>query len=427
MRQKSISRAPGATPRWLPNPVKAWRAGLAIALLWAPSPALAASVVTEWTETLLEEMVLTHPEPTSASRMAAIVYTAMYDAWAAYDPVAVGAITANTLDGTGGEATEANRAEAMSHAAFHTLSLLARRKNPSIDQMDALDFEVGDTSLPAILGRRVAAAVMDVRRTDGANHVHFYQDTSNYMIAPPSDLASWQPIVFENMLQEPTTPHWDRVTPFALPSPDALRPPPPPRPGSAAFEAEVTAIMAYREQLTAQHKAIAEYWLPHGGTPASHLIHLTEELSEDRAWTLEEDIKTFFVVANALLDAGIAAWDAKYHYNFVRPETALADIKFRPYLDTPPFPEYVSGHSAFTAAWAAALEGVTGSPEYGYTTRVQILREGNRVLLSGRTLSFPTFWSAAESSGQSRLYGGIHWPVSNTEGLALGRAAGEAA
>lgn len=397
--------------------------GLGLALA-AGGPAAAESVLTEWMPTILEEVRETHPDPTAASRFAAVTFTAAYEAWAAYDPVAMGAVTGNVLDGTGGEATDENRAEAIAHAIGHAMPSLAVRWIPTDEAMAELGYAREDGTLPAILGKRIAAALLDTRRTDGANHLHMYQDTTNYMVADPSELSTWQPIIFQDELQEAVTPHWARVTPFALKHAAAFRPPPPPAVGTPAFDAEKEELLQILRDLTLEQRATAEFWIPYDGSPTSHLLELAWELSEERGLTLEQDVKLFFLLSNALFDAGIAAWDAKYHYNYVRPETALE--RFTPYIDTPAFPEYVSGHSAFTAVWAVAMEGFFGAPDYGYEHRVRFLEALNLPLVPGALLRFETFWDAAESSGASRLYGGVHWPIGNREGLILGRKVGEA-
>ncbi len=409
----------------------------------APRPAQAESLVTEWLEVIVESGIETYtPQPTAAARLAAVTFTAMYDAWAAYEPQAMGVITGNMLDGTGA----GNREEAMSHAAYNALYALSRERNPYLVQMRRLHYDPDSKSRDAILGRRVAAAVLAQRRKDGSNQLVLYEDTSNYMIADPRDLASWQPVIFNRMVQDPVTPHWARVRPFALPSADRFRPPPPPAPGRAAFDEQIDQVIAYSANLTTRHKAIAEYWVPWDSAPPAQLLELTAEVSKRRGFGLDQDIKLFFTVANALMDAGIAAWEAKYHYNYVRPVTAIRRLgatritaweedskrvrpiparDWDPYLPTPAFPEYVSGHSTFAAAWAVVMERFLGTSEFDYTAKVYGLRVQNTPLaLNPVELHFPTFWSAAESSGLSRLYGGIHWPVGNQEGLALGKKVG---
>ena len=165
--------------------------------------------------------------------------------------------------------------------------------------------------------------------------------------------------------------------------------------------------------LTDAQKAEAEYWGIFGMAPAPQLIEMTKFVSDTNDLRLDDDVKLFFVASNAILDASIAAWDAKYAYDYVRPITAIRALgdtlisawrprslpevlaystpaakedaeysvavpaglgetpaaDWEPYLPTPPFPAYVSGHSAFTAAWARAMELVTGKPDFNFTRR----------------------------------------------------------
>ena len=420
---------------------------VASAITLAPGASEAASIVTEWLDVVLPAVNHATPEPTTSTRFLLIYHTAVYEAWAAYDPVAVGAVTGDTLQGKGGAATTANKREAISHAAHAALSALAPVHGRFFDaRMAELGYEPGADTAPARLGRQAAAAVLASRRDDGANAENDYADTSGYMTADPSHASHWQPIMFAGEPQMAMTPHWGRVTPFALPNGDAFRPAPPPEPGTDAFAAQLDEILALSAGLTDEHKAVAEFWIPWGAPPASHLTTLAKWVSLRDDLRLDADVKLFFVLGGALFDAGIAAWDAKYAYDHVRPVTAVraqgarpvegwtsegpAQMEaraWRPYLPTVPFPEYVSGHSAFTAAWARTLELLTGSPEFGFTAEVERLSVENRRLAEPIALTYPTFWSAAEASGRSRLLGGLHWGAGNREGLALGRRVGERA
>ena len=98
---------------------------------------------------------------------------------------------------------------------------------------------------------------------------------------------------------------------------------------------------------------------------------------------------------------------------------------WEPYLPTPPFPAYVSGHSASTAAWARAMELATGKPDFNFKTSVRRLYVELRELAQPVTLSYPTFADAAETAGISRIWGGVHWPADNDRGQELGRKIGE--
>ena len=94
-------------------------------------------------------------------------------------------------------------------------------------------------------------------------------------------------------------------------------------------------------------------------------------------------------------------------------------------MPTPPFPTYISGHSAFTAAWARAMELATGKPDFNFKKTVRRLYVEQRELAEPMTLSYPTFAAAAEASGISRIWAGVHWPADNDRGQELGRKVGE--
>lgn len=417
------------------------------AFILLPQAAQADSAMTEFMETMIPHMDEFVPEPTLAARGMALTFTAAYDAWAAFDDEAVGVVTGDLLDGTGGAATEGNIETAVLYAMITVQYGITGKQNALWERLGRMGYRQINESDAAILGRRVGAAVLASRRQDGSNQPGQYDDTSHYMIAPVDDFRAWQPDIIDRMTQEPLTPHWGRVLPFALADAAHFRAPPPPQPGTAAFDAQLQELIEISAHLTDEQKAQAGYWAPERwASPATHLTDISRDISIREGYTLEQDVQMFFIIGNALMDAGIAAWDSKYHYNYLRPVTAIqrmgdevitaynhrtnstGQIRARdwePYLETPPFPEYVSGHSAFTAAWASAMELFTGTDQFDYTGRVYYLSEENRAhVFDPIELHFQTYWDAAESSGMSRVYGGIHWMGGNREGLAMGEPIG---
>jgi hypothetical protein len=167
---------------------------------------------------------------------------------------------------------------------------------------------------------------------------------------------------------------------------------------------------------------------------------------------LDEDALLFFILTNSLLDAGIAAWDAKRAYDSVRPISAVhwlyrdrsvmswagpcrgtADIPgvdWEPYqpatIVTPPFPEYISGHSTFSAAAAEVLRRFTGSDHFGASVTISSHSSGVEPCTPSTpiTLSWPTFSDAANQAGLSRRFGGIHFTAGDLAGRAVGRRVG---
>jgi hypothetical protein len=241
-----------------------------------------------------------------------------------------------------------------------------------------------------------------------------------------------------------------------LTSSDQFRPGPPPAYGSAEYADEVRRIIEVQTALTDRQKAIADYWADIAGSelPPGHWLRIGLYVSGRDRHADDDDIRMFLALANALSDAAIAAWDAKRAYDSVRPITAVRymmsgqDMRgyglpgpeaglrtirgeiwlpFQPMrFPTPPFPEYVSGHSTFSAAAAEVLRSFTGSDAYGGS---HIVAPHSVPIEPGvpaelLTLSWETFSEAAEEAGMSRIYCGIHFDDGNTAGQLLGRKTG---
>ena len=196
---------------------------------------------------------------------------------------------------------------------------------------------------------------------------------------------------------------------------------------------------------------IAEYWQlgPHTEQPPGHWDLFAQYVSARDHHTLDDDVKMFFVLTNAIFDAGIASWDAKRVFDSVRPVTAIPYLfhgqqiqcwggpgqgtvtadgdHWIPYqkltFPTPPFPEYVSGHSTFSAAGATILALWTGSEQFGASVT---LAPGTSIIepgitpASAVTLHWKTFHDAANQAGISRRYGGIHFRAGDLVGRAVG-------
>jgi hypothetical protein len=204
---------------------------------------------------------------------------------------------------------------------------------------------------------------------------------------------------------------------------------------------------------------IAEYWAdgPRSELPPGHWDLFAQFVARrdhhgDQAHGLEQDVKLFFALANAISDAGCCAWDNKRVFNSVRPISAIRAL-FRdqsvrawagpyqgtkmidgatwfPYqpttFPTPPFPEYSSGHSNFSAAGAEILKLFTGRDGFGGSATLRAGSskvEPGAVPLHDVTLSWGTFSDAANQAGLSRRYGGIHFEQGDLDARATGRIA----
>jgi hypothetical protein len=197
----------------------------------------------------------------------------------------------------------------------------------------------------------------------------------------------------------------------------------------------------------------AEYFAdgPSSEFPPGHWAIFAQFVSRRDGHSLDDDVKIFFALGNALLDAGICAWDAKLFYDSERPVTAIHFLyagqmiqawngqgtgtirgeDWRPYqlasVVTPPFPEYFSGHSVFSAAGAEVLKSFIGSDTLGCSATIKkgtSVGEPGLVPTTDVTLTFPTFSDAANAAGMSRRYGGIHFAQGDLTGRSLGRVIG---
>jgi hypothetical protein len=431
--------------------------------------------VRSWTDLVHEAVIVTKPYPPAVARAYAMVATAMFDAWAAYDQVAVGTGKNGALRRPLLERTDSNKTIAGSFAAFRVLSDLFPTVSGLFDaEMARLGYDrsdlTTDTSTPAGIGNTVAADLLGFRHADGSNqlgdlHVGAYSDYSGYAPRNTPDTISdpnhWQPLEVSDGLggtvaQKYASAAWGSVRPFALTSGAQFRTGKAlSQYGSDDFRAKCKEVIDASANLTDAQKVLAEYWSDGPGTvnPPGHWMRFADWISERDRNDLDRDVKLFFVLANALLDAGIACWDTKRIYDSVRPVTAIhyafkgQTIRawggpFRGTVEmdgesfgtfqsvtfvTPAFPSYVSGHSAFSAAAAEVLKRFTGSDTFGLTVHFgtgSSALEPGLVPLSPLTVGFSTFTEAANSAAESRIHGGIHFSEDNVDGLAMGRRVG---
>lgn len=438
-------------------------------------PGATTNVVVQWNQTALDAASSGTLGPPMEARALAIVHTAMFDAWAAYDAVATGTRLGSSLRRPAAERTPENKRIAVSYAAYRTLVDLYPAAKPRFDaRMAMLGLDPTDattnTATPVGIGNVAAAALLEFRHHDGSNQdgslgpTHQpYSDYTGYVPVNTPDVIvnpeHWQPLRYTDRAGRVVTQgflgaQWPRVIPFALTSAGQFRPPPPALLRSGGYHSEVEELIRLSAALGDREKCIAEYWAdgPASVLPPGHWNLFAQYVSLRDRHTLDDDVKLFFMVGNAVFDAGIAAWDAKVHYDYVRPITAIHYLKqgqnirawagpglgariihgdaWQPYqptwFPTPPFPEYVSGHSTFSAAAAEVLARFTGSDAFGASVTISsgYLSVENGMPAKPVTLSWRTFSAAADEAGMSRRYGGIHFADGDMEGRRLGRAVG---
>lgn len=378
------------------------------------------SAAFRWVEVMLEaaarDVERIGARPTILSRQMVIPVTAMYDAWAAYDDLAVATLTGGELRRPPDERTPAHKEKAIAHAMFRAcldqyphfsdfLSDAMRRAGH--DPEDASE----DLTTPAGIGNHVARILVDYRHGDGSNQLGDekagtgkpYSDYTMYRaVNPPEtihDPDRWQLISFDDgkggtVVLDFLTPHWCHVTPFALKRSDQFRPGPPPAVGSPELQREVDECIAFNASLTPEQKAIVEFMRdgPRSTGQSGHWLKFALVVSTRDRHDLDRDVQLFFTVGNCALDTFIAAWESKRFYDSARPWTLIHYLyrgqtiqgwagpgrgvvsmqgeDWRPYSPstfiTPPFPGYVSGHSCISGGCSKILELFTGSDNCGF-------------------------------------------------------------
>jgi hypothetical protein len=442
------------------------------------------SVVVIWNEETLEAIRAVRRGPTVNARALAILHTAVYDAWAAYDPVAVGTRLGGGLRQPEAERTQANKEKAVSFAAYTAfLDVFPTRTAAADARMAALGYAVdgSDTSTAAVVGTTAAQAVLDFRQGDGANEAGNYADTCIPACYQPVntwdkilDADRWQPLCVptpppgatecSGRVQPFLTPHWRTVTPFALTSAGQFRSPGPAIALTAdgkpngKYQDEVDKMTQHSKQLDDTRKTHAEYWAdgPGSVTPPGHWNVFAQYVSRRDANALDEDARMFLVLNNALLDASITAWDGKRNWDSVRPITTVRWlmrgktiqawggpykgpsyikgedwIPYQPPTDpTPPFAEYTSGHSTFSMAAVEVLTAFTGRGNFEMTVTIPAGSsrvEPGAVPAKPITLKWTNFRYAAEQAGKSRQYGGIHFEDGDNHAREAGAKVGKQA
>ena len=176
---------------------------------------------------------------------------------------------------------------------------------------------------------------------------------------------------------------------------------------------------------------IALFWADGAGTetPPGHWNSIAQRVGTSVGNTMEQNARVFALLNIAMADAAICAWDAKFTYDFWRPVTAIrngdtdgnaataGDPTWSSFIVTPPFPDYVSGHSTFSGAASRVLAMFYGTDNIAFTTGSDFL--------PGVARHFTSFSAAAGEAAVSRLYGGIHFRSANEDGLAAGVEIGD--
>ena len=298
-----------------------------------------------------------------------------------------------------------------------------------LDMYHGLNKAIYDASLQ--YGKLAADSILSwadkdkYKETRKLPRYRFIKKEGKWIPTPPAYMAAIEP-------------YWNRIRTVTLDSCSQFRPDPPPAfstDSTSLFYQQARDVYKTGRQLTQEQKDIANFWdcNPFAVTmeghfnysakkisPGGHWISITGAVCRQKGLSMLETSAVYTMVSMALFDAFIACWDEKYRSNVIRPETyidAYIDEGWRPLLQTPPFPEYTSGHSIISRAAAVVLTSMLGDAvsfddnterEFGIPTR-----------------RFPSFRAAADEAAISRFYGGIHYRAAIEEGLESGEKIGQ--
>lgn len=276
-----------------------------------------------------------------------------------------------------------------------------------------------------------------------ANHVIAWSSKDTYKQSRSypkysirEDLASWKPTPPAYM--DAVEPHWNKIRVFAIDSAQQFVPQPP-TPFSteknSQFYKEAMDVYEVVNSLTPEQREIAFFWdcNPFMMNVKGHVMFATKKISPGGHWInitrvactkqkadFNQSTEAYARVSIALIDAFISCWDEKYRSVLIRPETYInqyIDADWVPVLQTPPFPEYTSGHSVISSASAVTLTNLFGE---GF-----VFTDSTEIEFGLPVRKFNSFLEASEEAAISRKYGGIHYTPAIEEGIKEGRAIGE--
>jgi hypothetical protein len=397
------------------------RIGCILALFLSLS--LRGSEVLDWNDLMLAAIRIDNTGPTLSTRNLAILHLAIYDAVNSVNP------THQPFRGSldpGGEASPEAAVCAAGHEVMLALYPPLKARTQSLYEEEVAGFpQTAATTNGLALGAEVARQMLESRDGDGSSTLVTY--------IPNSEPGQWRRT--PPFYRPPLDPHWRYVTLFALPDKEAFVPPPPPPLTSQEYADafnEVKAIGRSDSTLrTPEQSQIAVFWSDFSYTamPPGHWHEIAATIVRNANIPLPDTARLFALLSLAQADAAIVCWEAKYRHNTWRPVTAIqradedgnpateADPTWSHYLNSPPFPEYTSGHSTFSKASAQVLTHFLGTDAVEFSATSDSL--------PGVFRHFTSLAACADEVGMSRIYGGIHFQFANRAGKKCGQKIGD--
>ena len=299
------------------------------------------------------------------------------------------------------------------------------------DSKNKSEFEASKT-----YALQVSNFIADWMNDDNYNETR----TMSKFTIDPTNEARWQPTPPAYM--DGIEPHWGKIRPFVLDSAAQFKPVPPPifsMNQDSDFYKELKEVYDISNKITekgdkSEEVLIARFWdcNPYVSVTRGHLMFATKKITPGAHWigitkiackTENVDFgRTVFAYTKtsiAIADAFISCWDEKYRSNLVRPETLInkyLDSEWKPILQTPPFPEYTSGHSVVSNAAATVLTDIFGD-NFSFL-------DDTETIYGLPVRPFSSFNAAAQEAAISRMYGGIHYRAAVEIGIGQGKKVG---
>jgi hypothetical protein len=281
-----------------------------------------------------------------------------------------------------------------------------------------------------------------------ADHIKNWMGKDNYsqtrtmpkFSVNTDDVSRWQPTppAYMNGIE----PHWNKIRPFYLDSASQFKPVPPPAfsmEKESDFYKELVEVYDISNKITengddSEEVQIAQFWdcNPYVSVTRGHLMFATKKITPGAHWigitkiasrktnsNFDDTVFAYTKTSIAIVDAFISCWDEKYRSNLIRPETLInahIDDSWQPILQTPPFPEYTSGHSVVSGAAGIVLTDIFGD-DFAF-------EDDTEVPYGLPIRNFASFNKAADEAAISRMYGGIHYRAAVEVGVDQGRKVG---
>jgi hypothetical protein len=392
---------------WITNGIVSL-AGFALAVV---APAARADINTDWDKTACDVIAAAKPNTPTAVRILAITQTAAYDA---------------VISAAGGDAKRTGHAldvtanAAVAAAYRSALLALLPTQQAMIDdfyrQSIAAIVDGPDRSAGLALGERAAADVLARRAEDGASSIENYRPVTSPGVYAPTAI--------------PVVPQWTARKPWLMTGAADIRPGPPPALDSATWARDYNEVKAMGAKTgstrTDEQTAVARFW---EATLPSIYHGVVRSVAEQPGRGLEQNSRLLAAVAQGMDDALIAVFDAKYHYNFWRPITAIRngdmdgndatarDASWTPFIDTPMHPEYPCAHCIVSATVATILQADIGDAEVPALTTTSYMVQGSK-------RNWKTMEDFIKEVSEARICDGVHYRTSTEVGVAMGRKVG---